>query len=210
MYAYSGNVYAGKEGAQGQDTLKEATSSHIEVTSTASEVGPNAQLGVFARDIPKDAVTVETASVNDIDPGALLEDLEKVMAGITLKDEPAEKDVERATQLIQAYFFKHEREFRRVMVYRDRVSCRCSHALTCCTANSGDRANEQQGWNHNKDKGDTYFKAQREHADKADDEGEKRFYNMMIKIGEDMDKATGALHPSVPAGRNIKVLDVCM
>jgi hypothetical protein len=33
---------------------------------------------------------------------------------------------------------------------------------------------------------------------------------MMIRIGEDMNAATGALNPPVPAGRDVKVLDVCM
>lgn len=33
---------------------------------------------------------------------------------------------------------------------------------------------------------------------------------MMIRIAEGMNDATGALNPPVAAGRNIKVLDVCM
>jgi hypothetical protein len=94
MFAYSGNANAGKESASDQETLKEATASHVEVHSISSE------------EIPDD----------------LIEELESVMAGMTLKDEPADKEIDRATQLVQAYLFKYEPEFQRVMVYRDRVS----------------------------------------------------------------------------------------
>jgi hypothetical protein len=33
---------------------------------------------------------------------------------------------------------------------------------------------------------------------------------MMVRIAEGMHAATGALNPPVPAGRKMKVLDVCM
>ena len=58
--------------------------------------------------------------------------------------------------------------------------------------------------------GDKYFKEQRESADKVDGDGEEKFFKMMIRIGEEMDMASSALHPPTPAGSKIKVLDVCM
>ncbi|KAG0649712.1 hypothetical protein D0Z07_3592 [Hyphodiscus hymeniophilus] len=181
MFALSGNAYTG------QKTLKEPTSTLVEVGSPSSDDTPLAlRNDQHILEDSKTSTIEPSLTGSDVVPDPLLEDLERVMADITLKDEPADKEVDRATLLVQASLFKQEAEFQRVMVYRDR------------------------GWNHNKDKGDTFFKAQRENADKADDEGEQRFYKMMIKIAHDLDSTTEALHPPVLAGRNIKVMDICM
>lgn len=44
----------------------------------------------------------------------------------------------------------------------------------------------------NKDKGDAFFKAQRERADNADVSGEQKFFRMMIQIADEMNGLTGA------------------
>ncbi|KAI6713457.1 hypothetical protein JHW43_004059 [Diplocarpon mali] len=67
-----------------------------------------------------------------------------------------------------------------------------------------------RGWLENKEKGDEFFKSQREKADKADEEGERRFYLMMQEIAEQMDKATGALRLHHSKSHTPKVLDICM
>jgi len=44
----------------------------------------------------------------------------------------------------------------------------------------------------NKDKGDAFFKAQRERADNTDISGEQKFFRMMIQIADEMNGMTGA------------------
>ena len=49
--------------------------------------------------------------------------LDQALSSLTLKDEPAEKEIERATQLIKAYLMYNEvGEFQRVMELRHAVS----------------------------------------------------------------------------------------
>ncbi|KAK2626828.1 hypothetical protein QTJ16_004003 [Diplocarpon rosae] len=67
-----------------------------------------------------------------------------------------------------------------------------------------------RGWLENKEKGDNFFKSQREKADKTDEEGERRFYLMMQEIAEQMDRATGALKLQHSKSHTSKVLDICM
>ena len=43
-----------------------------------------------------------------------------------------------------------------------------------------------QGGNHNKARGDGHFKGQHKQADEVDDEGEKVFYSMIVRIAEGM------------------------
>ncbi|KAE8443334.1 hypothetical protein EG329_001977 [Mollisiaceae sp. DMI_Dod_QoI] len=66
----------------------------------------------------------------------------------------------------------------------------------------------EKGWFENKEKGDAFFAAQREKADHADKKDEKHFYDMMVQIGEEMHRVTGALAPQ--GVRGFKVLDICM
>lgn len=126
MLAISGNAYVGQKGPNDLDNLKKPTSTHVEVDSTASEVNSEVLRAEF-----KDATSfqVETDSTaSEVVLEAVLEDLEKILAGMALRDEPADKEIDRATQLVQAYCFQNEPQFQRVMVYRDRVS----HFFTIC------------------------------------------------------------------------------
>ncbi|CZR60804.1 uncharacterized protein PAC_10700 [Phialocephala subalpina] len=73
------------------------------------------------------------------------------------------------------------------------------------------RVNElrEKGWFENKAKGDVFFQNQRANADHASQRDEKLFFDMMVQIGEEMHRVTGALAP--PRGaREFKVLDICM
>lgn len=67
-----------------------------------------------------------------------------------------------------------------------------------------------QGWVSNKDKGDAFFRAQREKADKADHEGEGRFYQMMQEIAMQMEDDTSTLKLPCSKSHQSKVLDICM
>ena len=113
MYLYSGLSCASNESAKDLETMEEATSLVLEANTLLSEMTPAAMPEY--QNVLKD-------STSSLDTTTLMKDLEKVMAGLTLKDEPAGKEIDRATKLIQAYLFKNEPEFQRVMVYRDRVS----------------------------------------------------------------------------------------
>ncbi|TVY54180.1 hypothetical protein LCER1_G004590 [Lachnellula cervina] len=115
-----------------------------------------------------------------------IDELVKIMEANTLQDDPREKRTERSSKLVKAYLIKNEPEFVRVMGFRDR------------------------GWMQNKDKGDAFFKAQRERADNADVSGEQKFFRMMIQIADEMNGLTGALSPQTARGPNMKVLDICM
>ncbi|KAH8598986.1 hypothetical protein B0O99DRAFT_698290, partial [Bisporella sp. PMI_857] len=90
-----------------------------------------------------------------------------------------------AIRYIKAYCFAKEAEFRRVINHRVR------------------------GWSENKNTGDAFFKKQREQADSITMVNEKYFFDMMVRIAEDMHKKTGVLSPKVGA-TNIHVLDLCM
>jgi len=131
-----------------------------------------------------------------VSPGELV----KIMAENTLQDDPRDKRIEHSTKLVKAYLLKNEPEFVRVMEFRDRVGFDLS--LTKFT-----NLIVFQGWTQNKEKGDAFFKEQREKADNTDEAGEQRFFVMMQQIAEEMHRATGALSAH---GREIKVLDICM
>ncbi|TVY93142.1 hypothetical protein LAWI1_G001265 [Lachnellula willkommii] len=86
-------------------------------------------------------------------PGLIsIDELVKIMEANTLQDDPREKRTERSSKLVKAYLIKNEPEFVRVMGFRDR------------------------GWTQNKDKGDAFFKAQRDRADNTDLSGEQKFF----------------------------------
>ncbi|TVY22745.1 hypothetical protein LHYA1_G008593 [Lachnellula hyalina] len=115
-----------------------------------------------------------------------VDELVKIMEANTLQDDPREKKTERSSKLVKAYLIQNEPEFVRVMGFRDR------------------------GWMQNKDKGDAFFKAQRERADNTDISGEQKFFRMMIQIADEMNGMTGALSPQTARGSDMKVLDICM
>ncbi|KAF4633576.1 hypothetical protein G7Y89_g4541 [Cudoniella acicularis] len=133
-----------------------------------------------------------------------VEDLAKIVAASTLHNDPREKRMDRSTRLLKAYLIKNEPEFVRVTEFRDR------------------------GWIQNKEKGDAFFKLQREKADNADEIGEKRFYSMMLQLADEMQSKTGAFFPQksfsfggplLPRGglsplgsreNEFKSLDICM
>jgi hypothetical protein len=114
------------------EVVHEALSGGLETpkdaASSLNKVGPLANF--TSEDLPESFKVTKSFSAEDgattsaATPDALLEGLAKVMAGMTLRDEPADKEVDRATQLVQAYCFQHEPQFQRAMVYRDRVSRR--------------------------------------------------------------------------------------
>ncbi|KAH8665751.1 hypothetical protein BGZ60DRAFT_378592 [Tricladium varicosporioides] len=120
------------------------------------------------------------------------EEVTKILKAATLHNDPREKNLDRSTTLLKAYLLKNEPEFVRVTEFRDR------------------------GWVQNKEKGDAHFKMQREKADHADEEGEKRFYKMMQEIADEMQTRTLAFTPrrgsSPRPTRNteFKSLDICM
>ncbi|KAH6678420.1 hypothetical protein B0J14DRAFT_534761 [Halenospora varia] len=119
------------------------------------------------------------------------EEVAKILEAATLHNDPREKNLDRATTMLKAYLLKNEPEFVRVTEFRDR------------------------GWVQNKEKGDAHFKMQRENADHADEEGEKRFYKMMQEIADEMQDRTGAfmprrLSPQSLRDTEFKSLDICM
>jgi hypothetical protein len=69
-----------------------------------------------------DEVVNPSVKVDDAVLTNLGEQLDKVLATLTLKDAPEEKSVDRARELLNAYLLINEPEFERVMEFRDRVS----------------------------------------------------------------------------------------
>ncbi|CAG8973509.1 hypothetical protein HYALB_00002834 [Hymenoscyphus albidus] len=125
--------------------------------------------------------------IGDVDQG-LRTTLDELLAGfaeITLQDDPRDKQMSHGDKILKAYLFKNEPHFVNVMKYRDR------------------------GWVQNKEKGDAFFKAQREKADNTDKVGEKRFFVMMQQILDEMQGQTGFLNLPV-RGEELHVFDICM
>ncbi|XXH01841.1 hypothetical protein Hte_008203 [Hypoxylon texense] len=66
----------------------------------------------------------------------------------------------------------------------------------------------EKGWN-NPD-GDTFFKNQRQTADKADNRTASRFYDLMKKIGEELHQVTKAFEIRQNKSTQPRILDMCM
>ncbi|KAG9232170.1 hypothetical protein BJ875DRAFT_381358 [Amylocarpus encephaloides] len=113
------------------------------------------------------------------------EELVAILEKHTIGGDPRERNLDRSSRLVKAYCLKNEPEFRRVTEFRER------------------------GWVQNKEKGDAFFKAQREKADHTDEVSEKKFYNMMQRIAEEMHGLTGVLNPP-QQDVELKTLDICM
>ncbi|KAI9831545.1 MAG: hypothetical protein M1819_004775 [Sarea resinae] len=60
--------------------------------------------------------------------------------------------------------------------------------------------------------GDDYFKRQRNRADSADSDGQMRLFQMMQRIGDELQECTGALSlgDHLDSGDPIQILDLCM
>jgi hypothetical protein len=107
MQAYSGNEYSGRAAAKGNE--------YSEVLST-----PSVDQLTPPIDEKTSAVSQTPIKVPMV-PLELLKDLENTIQGMNMKDAPTNKIIDHATKLVQAYLYRHEAEFKRVMVYRDRV-----------------------------------------------------------------------------------------
>jgi 23S rRNA U2552 (ribose-2'-O)-methylase RlmE/FtsJ len=59
-------------------------------------------------------------------------------------------------------------------------------------------------------RGDIYFKQQRIRADNADAKDQRRFYNIMCQIGDELQDSSSALSSSSALGGPPSVLDLCM
>ena len=65
-----------------------------------------------------------TTQPNKIKMGSAMtvEDLIAMVSESKLKDDPREKKIDRATELVKRFLLKKEPEFVKVMIFRDRVS----------------------------------------------------------------------------------------
>ncbi|RDL42108.1 S-adenosyl-L-methionine-dependent methyltransferase [Venustampulla echinocandica] len=115
-----------------------------------------------------------------------IDELADMLEKGSLYDHPEGMKTDSSTTLVKAYMLKNEPEFGRLMEFRVR------------------------GWVENKAMGDAFFKRQRERADTADEEGENKFYNMMLQIADEMHEMTGAFDLTAHDEEGIKVLDICM
>ncbi|KAI8957997.1 hypothetical protein F5Y11DRAFT_56264 [Daldinia sp. FL1419] len=100
---------------------------------------------------------------------------------------PSTKELEGQTvphlhpsQIIKRYLLERSQEFREITELR------------------------QQGWDN--PEGDSFFKRQRENADRSDDQTAMYFFNLMIRIGHELHRSTGAF--ALP--QNPSILDMCM
>ncbi|KAF7587647.1 hypothetical protein BBP40_006902 [Aspergillus hancockii] len=66
----------------------------------------------------------------------------------------------------------------------------------------------EQGWLN--PRGDEFYKRQRQQADDVNEDTSRMFYNMMKRIGGEIDKVTGVFHIKKSRSGQPKILDMCM
>ncbi|KFX87445.1 hypothetical protein V490_08248 [Pseudogymnoascus sp. VKM F-3557] len=69
-------------------------------------------------------------------------------------------------------------------------------------------AEREKGWDN--PRGDDYFQQQRRVADGSNDEGARKFYQMMQQIGDEMQRRTRCFSPRYSCEGKMSILDICM
>lgn len=145
-------------------------------------------------------------------------ELKEIIASINLHDDATDKEITTAEKLVKAYLYKNEPEFANVLDYRIRVCSKpvYTHLLYLQSSYlpfphiliASPRANTAQGWTQNKEKGDAFFKIQRQRADTSSVKQEGIFIDIMVGIAKDMHQQTSALNPEIMFGKEFRVLDI--
>ncbi|EEY23099.1 conserved hypothetical protein [Verticillium alfalfae VaMs.102] len=65
-----------------------------------------------------------------------------------------------------------------------------------------------RGWNN--PEGDRFFKLQRQRADQSNEKTAEYFYRLMLRIGQEIQAATGAFRIINPSPQQPEILDMCM
>ncbi|MCJ1240832.1 hypothetical protein MMC14_008836 [Varicellaria rhodocarpa] len=114
-------------------------------------------------------------------------------------DDPSAKDI------VTKYLTQHEPVFRTLGHLREKVTnCYERPELEELVTNL-----VYKGWEN--PRGDSHFIRQRQQADHADQQSQAHFFDMMCKIGDEMQIATKVFSPpSQVSHQKINVLDLCM
>lgn len=120
MFPQSGSTRLGKEELKVTLITPEAKAS----TSAANNTVDNSTAVGGAEEVTKEDSTVKVRKVTISETAivTLGEELEEAISQLTLQDDPLDKEVDRPSKLLKAYLLKNEKEFVRVMEFRDRAS----------------------------------------------------------------------------------------
>jgi hypothetical protein len=103
-----------------QFTSSEAVGTPLNITVNTS-IGGIGDKGKEAAE-EASAVNASEATTNKAAIAILEEEFDKVISGLTLQDDPFDKEIDRPSKLLKAYLFKNEAQFLRVMELHDGVS----------------------------------------------------------------------------------------
>jgi hypothetical protein len=119
MSPQGGRTQLGKEELKITPITPEAKAS----TSTANNTIDNSTAGGGAEEVAQEDSTVKVRKVTISETAILTlgEELEKALSPLALQDDPLDKEVDRPSKLLKAYLLKNEKEFVRVMEFRDRA-----------------------------------------------------------------------------------------